>query len=337
MSAYKERTPGAWWDWSYRDAIPTGQNIPNFEIQGRKSLLSFVTGGRKSLSSSQLASNTRVTVMCFLPKPDHSVDQFASSLLTATKTAVTISRNISHIHLCVTCSSMEEFDGKIAGRIPSGVNVWADINGELAEKFGVRPMMAEVHVSDILAEDDDDVGRGGNARKKPKYSKQTVSAMFFCIGTTVVKSPVMQPKLQVVSLDTLKSVLESLEAIQFSVSGALDKKHFASSLTESEIQSRFPKDWSSYLLEYQQMQEDLGLKAPSSSSSSAMKAKSKGATRVKKTTTPTTGAKKKVATSATRKKPTTGNKKKKVGSTTTAKKAIGDKNLLPDGSIRSRL
>jgi len=328
--SYKERTPGAWWDWSYKNAIPAGSNIPNFEIQGRKSLLSFITGGRKSLSSSQLASNNKVTVMCFLPKPDHSVDQFASSLINATKTAVTISRHISNIHLCVTCSSLEEFDNKIAGRIPSGVNVWADVNGELAEKFGVKPMMAEVHVSDILAEDDDKAK--SSTTKKQKYSKQTVPAMFYCIGTTVVKSPAMQPKLQVVSLDTLKSVLESLEAVQFSVSAALDKKHFASALTEAEIQSRYAKDWSSYLVEYQQMQEDMGLKAPAKkgASKTANKRSTTGTPPKKKTpTSSTTNTKKKTSQS------TTTNGKKKP---TKAQKMVGQKNLMSDGTtIRSRL
>jgi cell division septation protein DedD len=330
--SYREKAPGTWWDWTYKDALPTGSNIPNFEVQGRKSLLS-VFFSRKTLTSSQLA-NSKVSVLCFIPKPDHSTEQFASSLINSIKTSVIISRYISNIHLFITCASLEEFDTKVASRIPSGVNIWADINGEIAEKFGVKPLIAEVNVADILS---------SKQSTKAKYTRQTLPCIFFCIGNIIVKSPAMQPKLQVVSIDILKSVLEALESVQFSVKAAQDPKHFASSLTEAEIKSRYSKDWNTYLLEYQQMQQDLGLKAPEDKSATKIVSNDKTITTIKKTSkkpSSSSTAKKTDTSRAVKKatKPSTTKKSKKKPTTSAnTNKKDAEKNLLSDGSIRSRL
>lgn len=69
-------------------------------------------------------------------------------------------KNQDNIHIFVTCDSLDDFDAKTQ-RIPSGINIYADVQGNIAEKyfsilcftlfrFGMRPNIQVISVTDIL-------------------------------------------------------------------------------------------------------------------------------------------------------------------------------------------
>ncbi|KAL9655995.1 hypothetical protein ABK040_007616 [Willaertia magna] len=298
---------GTWWFWYYKDALKTNENVPEFKVEGRKSLLGYLFGTRQQLTNETLKSNTtnqqqKAYCFIFFPKADHSTDQFTSSLIQNFKTSVTLSKNQKNIHLFITCNNIEQFDN-LTKNIPSGINIWADINGEIATKFGMRPLLLEVNLQSLFSEDTN------SNNNKNKYSKQTINGMFFILQNKIIKSPAYQPKLQTISIDTMKSIYDSIEKSNFNFEKIISKDAYAADLTESEIQNLYPNAWKEYEMEMNQMNKDLNnnlnnknitnkVKKSVVTKNSGVAALPLTTTTIKKktntTTTPTTTVKKKV-------------------------------------------
>ena len=229
-------TEGVSWNWLYKDALPVKAKIPKFDVQGRKSLLSLVLG-RPKFSSTQ-ASQQQCNLFVFLSLARTS--QFAKDLQSKQKTSVILSKHTQQIHVFTTCTSLEEFD-KNTTTVPSGINVWCDLNGQVAEAFGMKPMAPEENL-DLF-----------NYQTKTKYSKQTIAGFIVCIKDTIVKSPAYQPKLQVASISNIASAIQSLESVGFDVEKASASGTYASSLSERELQLSQSEAWAAYQKEYQTM------------------------------------------------------------------------------------
>ncbi|KAL0484892.1 hypothetical protein AKO1_003632 [Acrasis kona] len=240
-----DRSQGVWWYWYYKDAIPVGSKIPQFEAQGRKTFFGLL--GRSKVTSEQL-SQQKNSIIIFLPKLDHSVDQLASTILQSFKTSVTMGKHQSEVNMFVTCSSLEEFDQK-SKQISSGINLWCDVGGSIASKFGMRPNIQEINVGDILSD----------STAPRKYTKQTITGTFFTIRDTIVKSPSYQPKLQQASVSIITTALENLDGYGDSIEKATAVDSFAASMTEKDLQTRQIKAWEVYQDEFNQMQVDLGI------------------------------------------------------------------------------
>ena len=278
----QQKKPGTWWFWYYRDALKSGSTVPTFTIEGRKNLLGFLLGTRQQLSDEQLkssASSSSSHCLIFFPKADHSTDQFAASLIQSFKSSVILSRQKANIHLFITCPTVEHFD-QHTKNIPSGVNVWADVNGELADKFGMRPNIQNIDLNDLLGE--------SNEKKRNTYSKQTITGMFFTVAGKIVKSPAFQPKLQTISLDTMKSVYDFIDKSQYNVTKITAPDSYASDLSENDLKTLHSAAWSEYEKEYKQMKMDIEGK----SSDTPQKPKRKKPTTATKSTTPATVNKK---------------------------------------------
>lgn len=162
-----------------------------------------------------------------------------------------LGRHQPNIHILVTCDSIEDFDRKTQ-RIPSNVNIWADVGGQVAEKFGMRPTLQVIQVADIL---------GGNEKKR-NYSKQTIVGTFLCIQQKVVKSPSFQPKLQTAALEHIKNCLDAAEQANFSAEKVMGPDSYAPDVSQQELQTRHKKAWETYVTEYTQMLRDLGKEIP---------------------------------------------------------------------------
>lgn len=247
MATAETRTPGSWWYWYYKDAIKVGETIPSFEAQGRKKWFGL---SRAQMSSPRLFQQLKFPVascIVFFPRADYTVDQFAAQLKSSFKTAITMGKHAHNIHVFVTCASVDEFDKKTE-RSPSGVNLWADVNGEIAERFGMRPMLQVVDVADILAFGDED-----NGKQKRRYERQTQTGMFFLLSDRIIKSPGYQPRLQTANVGTIKTAFEAMEAAGYGFEKCTTKDSFAADLTERELQTRHHKAWSVYEEEHGQM------------------------------------------------------------------------------------
>ncbi|KAG2385958.1 hypothetical protein C9374_003107 [Naegleria lovaniensis] len=278
-----QKKPGTWWFWYYKDALKTNSEIPSFSVEGRKSLLSYILGTRRILKHEDLKTSSS--------SADHSTDQFAASLVQSFKSSVVLSKQKNNIHLFITCPTLENFDQNTKN-IPSGVNIWADVNGAVAEKFGMRPTIQDINLNDLLGEDE---------KKKSSYSKQTVVGIFFAMNGKIVKSPAFQPKLQTVTLDTMKSVYDFIEKCQGNISKITAPDSYAADLTENDLKTLHSAAWSDYQRELNQMNLDLGLGGSSTKkhkvSSTTTK---KTATRTSKTSpsgAPNVSTKKKKVTS----------------------------------------
>lgn len=144
---------------------------------------------------------------------------------------------------------MEEFDQKTNG-IPSNIYVYADIKGQVAEMFGIRPLMAVIDVKDIFS--------SGNQKKS--YEKQTLTGTFFITNNKIVKNPGYQPKLQQASITILKTGFEFFDKIQYDINLATTKGSFGEDMTEKELQTIQKQAWDAYQEEYNQMLQDQGQK-----------------------------------------------------------------------------
>ncbi|KAF0978284.1 hypothetical protein FDP41_002799 [Naegleria fowleri] len=291
-----QKKPGTWWFWYYKDALKTNSEIPSFSVEGRKSLLSYILGTRRVLkhedlktSTSSSIGTTQVQCLIFFPKADHSTDQFAAALVQSFKSSVVLSKQKNNIHIFITCPSLENFDQNTKN-IPSGVNVWADVNGAVADKFGMRPLIQDINLNDLLGTDE---------KKKSSYSKQTVIGMFFAMNGKIVKSPAFQPKLQTVTLDTMKSVYDFIEKCQGNISKITAPDSYAADLTENDLKTLHSAAWNDYQRELNQMNLDLGL----------------GGSSTRKNKTPS--APKKTASTKTSKTSTVSTKKKNIAATST--------------------
>mgnify|MGYP006940074568 CR=1 FL=1 len=160
-------------------------------------------------------------------------------------------RNANNIHIIVTCSSIEDFDKKTE-RIPSAINIYADVGGLIADKFGMRPMLQVINVRDIL---------GGNEKNR-NYSQQTIIGFFMLINRTIVKSPAYQPRCQVASIEHIKNCFENIEQAQFNVTQATSVDSYAADISEKELQTKYKKAWDAYVQEYSQQLQDLGKPIP---------------------------------------------------------------------------
>lgn len=230
---------GTDWNWTYKDALPTKSKVPEFQVQGRKGLLGFILG-RSSFSSHQLTQQ-KVAVITFFPNADNVLIQFATSLVGSFKTSVTMSRHQHEIHLMITSTSLEDFDAKTK-QLPSSINIWCDLNGQIAEKFGVRPKVLNFNPREAIE---------GNQERK--YDKQTLTSTFVTIKDIIVKSPAYQPKFQIVNINNIKSALEAIETAEYDVEKATIKESYGSDMTERELQTRQPRAWDKYLQEYNRM------------------------------------------------------------------------------------
>lgn len=163
--------------------------------------------------------------------------------------AAILGKNEDSMYIFITCDSLEEFDQKTNG-IPSNVYVYADIKGQVAEMFGMRPSMAVIDVKDIFS-----------GQQKKSYEKQTLTGTFFVVGNKIVKNPGYQPKLQQASIAILKTGFEFLDKIQYDINLATSKGSFGEDMTEKELQTVQKQAWDLYQEEYNQMLQDLGQKS----------------------------------------------------------------------------
>ncbi|EFC45399.1 predicted protein [Naegleria gruberi] len=267
------KKPGTWWFWYYKQALATGSEIPKFTIQGRKSLLGLILGNRNQLSSDEL---TKSHCLIFFPKADHSTDQFTTSLLQSFKSSVVLSKQQKNIHIFITCPSLETFDLNTKN-VPSGINIWADLNGEIANLFGMRPLIQDINLDDLLSDE----------KKKNTYSKQTIIGMFFTLDKKIVKSPAFQPKLQTVTLDIIKSIYDFMDKSQYNFAKITNKDSLASDLSENDLKTLHAAAYNDYQRELKQMESDLNPSKKSTSSSTNKKKTTTSKTKSINKNTPT--------------------------------------------------
>jgi hypothetical protein len=145
-----------------------------------------------------------------------------------------LGKNQNNIFILVSCSSLDEFDEKIKN-VPKNIQLFADLNGEVSELFGMKPLINIVDINDIMSDE-----------TKRKYEKQTLNGIFFFQEGLIVKSPAFQPKLQQNSVGILKNCFEYLEKNKYDLKVIMSKGSFAEDLTEKELQTVYNKSWDVY-------------------------------------------------------------------------------------------
>jgi hypothetical protein len=188
----------------YKDTKKVGDKINNFNLEGTKYLFGLMRSKFES---------TIIEIGCFVffPTVDHKSDHFITELKKSFKTSNIMGKNKNNIHIFFTCNSIEEFDEKVKN-LPSGINIWADINGKIADSFGMRPMIQKINAKSII-----------NGEEKRNYEKQTISGLFFLIKGEIIKSPAFQPKLQEVDIENVKSGFSLLDKCNYDKKASIEK------------------------------------------------------------------------------------------------------------------
>eukprot|EP00761_Pharyngomonas_kirbyi_P004022 gb/GECH01004026.1/.p1 GENE.gb/GECH01004026.1/~~gb/GECH01004026.1/.p1 ORF type:complete len:350 (+),score=98.47 gb/GECH01004026.1/:1-1050(+) len=290
----RDRIPGSWWFWYYIEALKTGSKCPNFSASGTKGFF-----GRKTINSKQIEKE-KISVLVFFPDADQRTKSFLRSLAGAFKSAVTIGKNKNNIHVFVTCKDLQQFDEDL--KTAPSCNLWSDINGEIANKFGVKPELEVVDMKSIFSGDDN----------KKTFAKRTIPSVFFIMNGEIIKSPAYQPRFQAPNVGTIKGCLEYLERANFDRKSITGEDSFGADMTKEQIQTNQPEAWKEYQKnKMNNEQEEMNLKS--------------GATK-NKSTSPSSNEKRKrkniSATSTTKQNSQSGSSDKSKKSKTTKAKKI---------------
>jgi hypothetical protein len=222
---------------------PLPSTIKSVSLPGRHGLLGQYIPMLPRPSLKPDFPSQELTILLFFPDAGLALSEFARELANGFKTSALLADHQQRIHCIVNTSSLVQFDRDVKN-VPSGPLVWADVNGNMASAFGVRPKVEAVDVQSIFG------SQQNAAARQTQYTEQVQPCVFFIQGNKIVKSPAFQPRFQGHNIGTLKNALDyCVQQAKLDYAKMTSPSSFGAEMSLTDIQQRFPDGWKEYLHE----------------------------------------------------------------------------------------